>query len=138
MTHHELADTLQRAYAGIPEEDLRDLIDAVRGLIAASRALGVSVESYLTVADRIEQTRQSEAAKFLVPLEQEQLPRISIQLLGEIVLRKSTAGNICRKDYREWIDDGLFVGFNLDELERLVTRWIEEEAEAAEVARLLI
>lgn len=32
-----------------PEEDLRDLIDAVRGLIAAARSLGLSVESYLTV-----------------------------------------------------------------------------------------
>lgn len=50
MTHHELADTVHRAYGGIPEEDLRDLIDAVRGLIAAARSLGLSVESYLTVS----------------------------------------------------------------------------------------
>lgn len=49
MTHHELADTVHRAYGGIPEEDLRDLIDTVRGLIAAARSLGLSVESYLTV-----------------------------------------------------------------------------------------
>lgn len=138
MTHHELADSLHRAYAEIPEDELYDLLDAVKGLIVASRALGVSIESYLTVADRVEQTRQSEAVKFLVPLEHEHLPKIALQLMGEIVLRESTSGNICRKSYREWIEDHLFIGFNLDELERLVTRWIEEAAEDAEAARLLI
>lgn len=138
MIAPEVRDSLKRAYAEIPTEELYDLLDATRILMEATQSFARSIEAYLTVPERVEQTLGSEAVRLVAPLEHQLIPPVALQILGELVLRDSQdeeEAEICRKSYHDWIEQHIFRGFDLFDLENLVERWLAEEAQAIAEAR---